>query len=70
MAVLQFGFDPATRTAPHHLANHAQHQVVYTGTHDHDTLRGWYELAAGRAGARRERSTARAWPRATSPTGG
>jgi 4-alpha-glucanotransferase len=25
------------------LANHAENRIAYTGTHDNDTLRGWYE---------------------------
>ena len=42
MAVLQFalGNDP---TNPHLPRNHEEHQVVYTGTHDNDTTRGWFE---------------------------
>jgi len=43
MIVLQFGFDPDDRESPHRFANHLEHRVVYTGTHDHDTARGWYE---------------------------
>jgi len=27
----------------HRFENHPVHRVVYTGTHDHDTLRGWYD---------------------------
>jgi len=41
MVVLQFGFeDPGS---PHHPSNHVEDRVAYTGTHDHDTVRGWYE---------------------------
>jgi len=43
MVVLQFGFDPAVRHSPHRPDNHREASVVYTGTHDHDTIRGWYE---------------------------
>ncbi|MDQ6816544.1 MAG: 4-alpha-glucanotransferase, partial [Actinomycetota bacterium] len=43
MLVLQFGFDPGDPGSPHRLENHAEDRFVYTGTHDHDTLRGWYE---------------------------
>jgi 4-alpha-glucanotransferase len=43
MLVLQFGFDPEDPTSPHRPANHAEDRIVYTGTHDHDTARGWYE---------------------------
>jgi 4-alpha-glucanotransferase len=32
--------DPAN---PHDVANHRERRVAYTGTHDNDTLRGWYE---------------------------
>lgn len=45
MVVMQFGFDPEDPGGPHRLANHAEHRVVYAGTHDSDTLRGWYETA-------------------------
>jgi 4-alpha-glucanotransferase len=43
MAVLQWGFgsdDPGNVHAPH---NHANDVIVYTGTHDNDTVRGWYD---------------------------
>src|SRR5947209_6184940 len=43
MLVLQFGFDPQDPHSPHRLVNHTENRVVYTGTHDHDTIRGWYE---------------------------
>ncbi|KAK3018184.1 hypothetical protein RJ639_005161 [Escallonia herrerae] len=43
MAVLQFGFgsDAGNPHLPH---NHELNQVVYTGTHDNDTIRGWWEV--------------------------
>lgn len=45
MAVLQFGFGgPADN--PHHPDNVAADRVVYTGTHDNDTLRGWLATAS------------------------
>ncbi len=43
MLVLQFGFDPDDPRSPHRLENHVENRLVYTGTHDHDTARGWYE---------------------------
>ncbi len=43
MVVLQFGFAVGERANVHDLANHVEHRVAYTGTHDNDTLRGWYE---------------------------
>lgn len=42
MVVLQFGFDPGDPNGPHRLENHVEGQVAYTGTHDNDTLGGWY----------------------------
>ncbi len=42
MKVLQFAFDPHTPSIylPH---NHIENCVVYTGTHDNDTSRGWFK---------------------------
>ena len=42
MVVLQFGFDPRAPRSVHRFENHVEDRVVYTGTHDHDTARGWY----------------------------
>lgn len=41
MKILQFAFDKELddRDLPH---NHVRHGVVYTGTHDNDTTKGWY----------------------------
>jgi 4-alpha-glucanotransferase len=47
MVVLQFGFDPDDPHGPHSPENHVEHRVAYTGTHDHDTVRGWYDGLAG-----------------------
>jgi 4-alpha-glucanotransferase len=43
MVVLQFGFDPDDPRGPHRLENHGDDVVAYTGTHDTDTLRGWWD---------------------------
>jgi 4-alpha-glucanotransferase len=43
MVVLQFGFDPDDPGSVLRFENHAVERIVYTGTHDHDTARGWYE---------------------------
>lgn len=51
MLVLQFGFEPDEPQSVHRLANHVANRFVYTGTHDHDTARGWWE---GLDDARRE----------------
>ena len=61
MSVLQFGFTPGEEHTVHVPENNAVDQVVYTGTHDSDTIRGWYS-SIGYGSAR--------WsPRALSGTG-
>lgn len=43
MKILQFGFSgPDNPFLPH---NYPQNCVAYSGTHDNDTVRGWYETA-------------------------
>jgi 4-alpha-glucanotransferase len=42
MKVLQFAFDGKPDN-PHLPANYSHNSVVYTGTHDNNTTRGWYE---------------------------
>ena len=44
MRVLQFGFDGEPEN-PHLPENYPAHAVVYTGTHDNDTIEGWWEKA-------------------------
>ncbi|MBK7883638.1 MAG: 4-alpha-glucanotransferase [Chitinophagaceae bacterium] len=42
MKILQFAFSedlPVNRYIPH---NYAQNFITYTGTHDNNTVRGWY----------------------------
>jgi 4-alpha-glucanotransferase len=41
MKILQFGFG-GTGTDPYLPHNHIQNCVIYTGTHDNDTTRGWW----------------------------
>jgi 4-alpha-glucanotransferase len=41
MAVLQFGFDLEHPESVHNVENIRADRVLYTGTHDNDTLRGW-----------------------------
>ncbi len=45
MKILQFAFDSGADNAylPH---NHIPESVVYTGTHDNDTTKGWFESLA------------------------
>ncbi len=46
MRVLEFAFsDPSNLYLPH---NYERNCVCYTGTHDNDTLRGWYDGAGER----------------------
>src|SRR5690606_11234419 len=54
MRVLQFGFDGAPPN-DHHPSRIVERCVVYTGTHDNDTLAGWW-----RALGRRRRTRVRA----------
>ncbi|MGE5691861.1 MAG: 4-alpha-glucanotransferase [Pseudomonadota bacterium] len=42
MHVLQFGFDDDPNN-PHRPQAHRENGVVYTGTHDNDTARGWWD---------------------------
>ena len=42
MRVMQFGFDDPNDVF-HHPHHYPEHSVAYTGTHDNDTLMGWYE---------------------------
>lgn len=44
MKILQFAWDgPSNAYLPH---NHVPNCVVYTGTHDNDTTRGWFDAAS------------------------
>jgi 4-alpha-glucanotransferase len=42
MRVLQFGFDGNSNN-PHLPHNYVRNAVAYTGTHDNNTTRGWFE---------------------------
>ena len=41
MKVMQFGFD-SDETNPHFILNITEHCLLYTGTHDNDTVNGWW----------------------------
>lgn len=43
MRILQYAFSNDPLTNPHHMKNHPKRSVVYTGTHDNNTLMGWFE---------------------------
>jgi len=47
MKVLLFAFNDDLATNPYVPHNHEPNCVVYTGTHDNDTARGWFENEAG-----------------------
>ena len=59
MRILQFGF--GHDDSPHLPHRYEPHTVAYTGTHDNDTARGWYESASAE-----ERETATAYLGCTS----
>jgi 4-alpha-glucanotransferase len=46
MKVLLFAFDGEASKNTHCLQNHVVNSVVYTGTHDNNTVRGWFEKEA------------------------
>jgi 4-alpha-glucanotransferase len=53
MKVLLFAFDTENSDNPHLPHNYTSESVAYTGTHDNNTVRGWYEEEA--SGAARKR---------------
>lgn len=48
MKVLQFAFDGNPLDNPHIPHNHIENCVVYTGTHDNNTTKGWFDKDASR----------------------
>lgn len=49
MRVLMFGFSGNPALNPNAAQNIPEHCVVYTGTHDNNTVRGWFENDASRS---------------------
>lgn len=47
MKVLLFAFDGNTAANPYAPHNHVSDSILYTGTHDNNTARGWFESEAG-----------------------
>lgn len=41
--VLMFGFDGDCSKNPHCPHNYVRNSIIYTGTHDNNTVRGWFE---------------------------
>ena len=67
MRVMQFGFGPG---GDYHLPHrYPRRCVAYTGTHDNNTIAGWFEELAKRNGHVSERDKAMHYLRATSPAG-
>jgi len=62
MAVLQFAFDSDNAHRPH---NYTRNTVAFTGTHDNNTTKGWWEALQAAAeydlGARRQLHQAQAY---------
>ncbi len=53
MQVLQFSFGRDMAASVHTPHNHKPGSLVYTGTHDNNTLRGWFDKELDRAGKAR-----------------
>ncbi|MGZ3874135.1 MAG: 4-alpha-glucanotransferase, partial [Mucilaginibacter sp.] len=49
MKVLQFAFGNNLAASPHIPHNYTPNHVAYTGTHDNNTLQGWFQKEAGSA---------------------
>ncbi|RXE55225.1 4-alpha-glucanotransferase [Methanoculleus taiwanensis] len=47
MRVLLYAFAGDPATSPHAPHNHIRNCIVYTGTHDNETVRGWFDESAG-----------------------
>lgn len=47
MRILQYAFSNDPLTNPHYIKNHPKRSVVYTGTHDNNTVMGWFENEIG-----------------------
>lgn len=53
MKLLLFAFNDNPATNPYAPHNHIRDCLIYTGTHDNNTARGWYETEAGPEDRRR-----------------
>jgi 4-alpha-glucanotransferase len=49
MKILLFAFGEGLPESPYAMHNHVKNCVVYTGTHDNNTARGWFEKEATKA---------------------
>jgi 4-alpha-glucanotransferase len=53
MRVMQFAFSGDPAHNPHMPHNHIPNAIVYTGTHDNNTARGWFQDDLDRSGRKR-----------------
>lgn len=53
MEVLQFAFGKDMSDSPHIPHNHKPKNVVYTGTHDNNTIKGWYKYEINKSTKKR-----------------
>ncbi len=69
MVVLQFGFTPDEPESVHRPRHHTEDRIVYTGTHDNDTVRGWYDSLPAEVRAEVEQRSTRGACASASRTG-
>jgi malto-oligosyltrehalose synthase/4-alpha-glucanotransferase len=55
MKVIQFGYGHDMPESEHHPLHIGYHSIVYTGTHDNNTIKGWYRREADKATLKRIR---------------
>ena len=53
MRVLQFGFEENMPYLQHTPINYTYNSIAYTGTHDNNTMKGWYRKEADKASLKR-----------------
>jgi 4-alpha-glucanotransferase len=53
MRIAMFAFSENLATSIHVPHNYPEHCVVYTGTHDNNTVKGWFKTEAGAKGRRK-----------------
>ncbi len=53
MKVLLFAFGDDMPHNPYTVHNHTEHCIAYTGTHDNNTVRGWFRKDADKATRKR-----------------
>jgi malto-oligosyltrehalose synthase/4-alpha-glucanotransferase len=53
MKVVQFGFEENMAFTTHAPNNHTYNSIVYTGTHDNNTMRGWFNTELDKATRKR-----------------